>query len=74
MTDDDILRMAIECQLVTTGNREGIYSEALVRFAKLVAAQEREECAKVVETLELPDWPNKIRLPLAQAIRARSNT
>lgn len=33
---------------------------------------EREECAKVVETLELPDWPNKIRLPLAQAIRARS--
>ena len=49
MTDDDILRMAIECQLVTTGNREGIYSEALIRFAALVAAHEREACAKICD-------------------------
>ena len=41
------------------------------RYVNLVVAHEREECAKVVETLELPDWPTKIRLPLAQAIRAR---
>lgn len=32
---------------------------------------EREACAKICETLELPDWPNNIRQPLAQAIRAR---
>jgi hypothetical protein len=32
---------------------------------------EREACAKVCETLELPEWHNKIRQPLAQAIRAR---
>ena len=49
-----------------------VHTSQLEAFAALVAAHEREECAKVVETLELPDWPNKIRLPLAQAIRARS--
>jgi len=52
MTDDDILRMAIECQLVTTGNREGIYSEALMRFARMAMQHEREECAKIAEISE----------------------
>ena len=52
MTDDDILRMAIECQLVTTGNREGIYSEALMRFARMAMQHEREECAKIAEIAE----------------------
>jgi hypothetical protein len=32
---------------------------------------EREACANICETLELPDWPDKVRQPLAQAIRAR---
>jgi hypothetical protein len=32
---------------------------------------EREACAKVCESLELPEWPDKVRQPLAQAIRAR---
>ena len=49
MTDDDILRTAIECQLVTTGNREGIYSEALMRFARMAMQHEREECAQLME-------------------------
>jgi hypothetical protein len=49
MTREDIIRMAIECQLVTTTNRDGIYIEALERFAELVAAAEREACAKVCE-------------------------
>jgi len=40
-------------------------------FAKLVAEKEREECAKICETLELPEWPDKVRQPLAKAIRAR---
>ena len=40
MTRDDIIRMAGECQLVTTANRDGIYMEALERFAELVAANE----------------------------------
>ena len=41
MNRDDIIRMAVECQLVTTTNRDGIYIEALERFAELVAAAER---------------------------------
>jgi len=32
---------------------------------------EREACAQVCETLELLEWPDKVRQPLAQAIRAR---
>jgi hypothetical protein len=32
---------------------------------------EREACATICEQLPLPEWPNNIRQPLAQAIRAR---
>jgi hypothetical protein len=32
---------------------------------------EREACANICETLELPEWPDKVRQPLAQAIRTR---
>jgi hypothetical protein len=35
---------------------------------------EREACANICETLELPDWPDKVRQPLAQAIRARGQS
>ena len=66
MTDDDILRMAIECQLVTTGNREGFYSEALMRFARMAMQHEREECAKVCDVIYC-DY-------CADAIRARGTT
>jgi len=45
---DDIIRMAVECQLVTTANRDGIYMEALERFAELAAAGEREACCAIV--------------------------
>lgn len=44
MNSDDIIRMAVECHLMDTGNRDGIYAKALVRFAELVAAAERREC------------------------------
>jgi len=40
-------------------------------FAKLVAEREREACANICEELELPEWPDKVRQPLAQAIRTR---
>lgn len=43
MNRDDIIRMAVECQLVTTANRDGIYIEALERFANLVAAAIQEK-------------------------------
>jgi hypothetical protein len=51
MNRDDIMSMAVECQLVTTSNRDGIYIEALERFAKLVAAAEREKCAAAIRSM-----------------------
>ena len=39
MSTDDILRAAIECQLITTGNRDSFYAAALVRFANLVRTE-----------------------------------
>ena len=48
------------------------FSEGMVRtIVDAIAEDEREECAKICETLELPEWPDKVRQPLAKAIRAR---
>ncbi len=49
MNRDEIIRMAVQCQLVTTGNRDGVYMDALERFAALVAAAEREEWTKALD-------------------------
>ena len=37
MTQDEIFNMAVKCYLISTGNREGFYGDALIQFAKLVA-------------------------------------
>jgi len=47
--NDKVMRMAIECQLINTSNRTGIYADALQKFADLIRADEREACAKVCE-------------------------
>jgi hypothetical protein len=54
MTRDDIIRMAREVAGVsypagTTGIKIGMSEEHLEHFANLVAAHEREACAKVAE-------------------------
>ena len=46
------------------------YEKGVAGFMQAVEL-EREACANICETLELPDWPDKVRQPLAQAIRAR---
>jgi hypothetical protein len=51
MTRDDIIRMAVECQLAVPETRGGIYIEALERFAELAAAAEREQCVDVAMKL-----------------------
>ena len=51
MTQDEIIRMAVECQLLTTSPRDGLYAQALEAFAKLVAEAEREACAKLCDEL-----------------------
>ena len=53
MTHDEIIEMAQECRLIgMRPHLDGIYSEALVAFAKLVAEAEREACAKLAEMAE----------------------
>jgi hypothetical protein len=76
MTQDEIIEMAMQAG----GTVMAVYSPDLMRFAKLVAAKEREACAKVCEAgvdYEHPTVKGHImenfghsRL-LAKAIRAR---
>jgi hypothetical protein len=71
MNQDDVIRMAQEAGLLRVGDgwtephRWG--ATEVERFAALVAAHEREECAKVCESLHETSWPDTI----AAAIRAR---
>ena len=70
MTRDDIIRMAREANLWITSDER---REAVVRFAALVAAAEREACAKVCE--EIANKPSNmvlgVALDCATAVRAR---
>jgi hypothetical protein len=59
MTQDEIIEMAIEANFVSRGNRSREESELFVctdkdigHFAALVAAKEREACAKVCDDLD----------------------
>jgi len=68
MTQDEIIQMAIE----NTINGLNFNQEGLVRFANLVAAKEREACAKVCE--QHPDGMTMlggVYVACAEAIRAR---
>lgn len=73
MTHDEIVSMAQECNLIgMRPHLDGIYSESLVAFANLVAAKEREACAKECE--EHPDGMNMLGgayIACAKAIRDR---
>jgi len=82
MTHDEIVSMAQECNLIgMRPHLDGIYSESLVAFANLVAAKEREACAKVldamadqmVEDMEPSTAIAWVRSKAAE-IRARRNT
>jgi hypothetical protein len=77
MNREDIIRMAREVGIefdprwgtCYTGNVQ------LERFAALVAAHEREACAKVCDVLAVhPEYASDITKVAAQAIRSRGNT
>ena len=82
MTQDEIIRMAREAGLYkmiqvkhVVDKVYEIPSEKLERFATLVAAHEREACAKVCEE-EAEEWsgrtePHEAVVRCAAAIRAR---
>ena len=56
MTQDEIIEMAKQVGLEQDG--EMWFSNTLEAFAKMVAAKEREACAKVCEELPAPDIYN----------------
>ena len=81
MTRDDIIRMAREAEIDAESDTLCRYEgwvEPLQRFATLVAAAEREACAKLAEaTICDTHLPTGVRIygtRVADAIRARSNT
>ena len=75
MTDDEIMEMAVKCYLISTGNREGFYGDALIQFAKLVAEAERERIiAANAPEIERCNAHIKMLEDELAAIRARGNT
>ena len=90
MQRDDIIRMALEsgfgCDTdghIFTYNQDGICDEYLERFADLVAAVEREACAKFLERgvdmaglagdPVMQKYTAELLLGCAAAIRARGD-
>jgi hypothetical protein len=76
MTRDDIIRLAREVSPEPGYDFPNIF--ALERFAALVAAAEREACAKVCEDIPVPQGPTELtHIPTlercAAAIRARGD-
>jgi hypothetical protein len=72
MTRDDIIRLAREAGLLPHPEnivyQDPMFEGRIKTFADLVAAAEREACAKVADDMTLPDWTNE---QIAAAIRAR---
>ena len=68
MTQDEIIRMAREAGAIQVDGKIAFYEDDLERFAALVAAHEREACAKVCD--DIGDSDNGYGC--AAAIRARS--
>jgi len=74
MTQDEIIEMAIEAEFVSRGKPSDEESELFVcvdkdiyKFAKLVAAKEREACAKICDEF----CYGSTKILIERAIRAR---
>jgi hypothetical protein len=85
MTQDEIIQMAFDAGFDFSGEEltwEGVIcTEELMAFAKLVAAKEREACAKLIDELPAPEeYSNSDKsmwevtcIDCADAIRARGD-
>jgi len=70
MTREDIIKLAREAGLAYGSDERPLGS--VTRFAALVAAAEREACAKVCDVLAVhPEYASDITKLAASAIRAR---
>lgn len=70
MTQDEIIKLANDaelCQTIWIDDSDDEMVRTVIAFAKLVAAKEREACAKVCEAYQDPFSGNT----MADAIRAR---
>ena len=79
MNRDDIIRMAREARLTIRGHYDesGSTPQELERFATLVAAAERESCAKLCDDKAKETFSGQCQVwgdYFARAIRARGNT
>ena len=84
MTQDEVIKLARDAGLSITPPRSGQYDGGRVgcdvvglkRFAALVAAHEREQCAQIVIDIANADAGNPYKQALrlgAESIRARGN-
>jgi hypothetical protein len=69
MTREDVLRLAMEVGIMMRSHEYQDEPTKLEKFAALVAAHEREQCAKIVEHYT-GAWSDQ-GYALTQAIRAR---
>ena len=76
MTSDDIIRMADAAGSPGWDDHEPLTQDMLHSFAALVAAAEREACAKICDNLRLPDQPlhNYAVIMCRNEIKARGRT
>ena len=69
MTQDEVIGMATQAGII----HPQMVAKHLKAFANLVAAKEREACAKIVEESSLPDAYSQECMPdIANDIRARA--
>jgi len=77
MNRDDIIRMAREAGIrlasqSDTVDPRNVYFHEIERYAHLVVAHEREECAKVCDALSVdPEYASQTTKIAAMAIRDR---
>jgi len=69
MTKEDIIRMARECFADPDGSLV-ILTPELTAFAALVAAAQKEACAKVLDEMAAQDKHSNYYVVAARAIRA----
>jgi hypothetical protein len=75
MAQEDIVKMARKAGIAKYGLGWTCWEGQLEAFAALVAAAEREACAKVCDVLAVhPEYASDITKVAAQAIRARGNS
>jgi hypothetical protein len=71
MTRDDIMRMARETDCLDDQHYGSVWADKLERFANLIAALEREECAELLDEMAAEDKLSNYYRVAALRIRER---